>query len=107
MTHQFKSGDLAVIVGSSKGISPNIGMAVELVQKRATNEAFGLADGRRFLNRGPESWVVQASGLSANLHAGGWLDVGGVALVEERHLIPLRGDFAPEQQKSKEAEPCA
>ncbi|MEE4099168.1 hypothetical protein [Pseudomonas viridiflava] len=107
MNHQFKSGDPAVIVGSSKSISPNIGMAVELVQKRAKNEALDLADGRRFINRGPESWVVQASGLSANLHTGGWLDVGGVALVEERHLIPLRGDFAPEQQKSKEAEPCA
>ncbi|MCK0543558.1 hypothetical protein JTE78_12375 [Pseudomonas syringae pv. aptata] len=29
------------------------------------------------------------------------------AFVESRHLMPLRGDTAPEQQKSKEAEPCA
>ncbi|WP_346395227.1 hypothetical protein [Pseudomonas syringae] len=107
MRNQFKPGDLALIVGSSKGISPNIGMAVELIQNLSTNDEFNLPDGRRLLNRGPACWVIAAAGLLASRHDGGWIDVGGIALVMEHHLIPLRGDFAPEQQKAKEAEPCA
>lgn len=107
MSHQFKSGDLALIVGSNKGISPNIGTSVELVQKLLTNAQFSLPDGRQALNRGPACWMVQGEGLFANLHRGSWENIGGVALVEERHLIPLRGDFAPDKHKAKEAEPCA
>lgn len=107
MTNNFKPGDLALIVGSSKGVSPNIGMAVELVIKLGTNDGFSLPDGRRLINRGPACWVIEAPGLSTALHQGGWVDVGGMALAMEPHLIPLRGDFTPEQQKAKEAEPCA
>lgn len=107
MAHQFKPGDLAMIVGSSKGISPNIGMAVELVQKVPANDHFMLADGTRLQNRGPACWLIESTGLRAALHHGGWADIGGIALAEERHLMPLRGDFAPDKHKSKEAEPCA
>lgn len=99
---QFKPGDLALIVGSSKGTSPNIGMAVELVIKLCTNDYFNLPDGRRAVNKGPECWMVEASGLVATTIQTGRIDLGGISLIEERHLIPLRGDFAPEQQKSRE-----
>lgn len=101
MSHQFKPGDLALIVGSNTGGSPNIGIAVELAQKLSTNDVFSLPDRRTIINRGPACWLVKAQGLSASALGGGWVDLGGIALVEERHLIPLRGDFAPEQQKSK------
>lgn len=101
MSHQFKPGDLALIVGSNTGGSPNIGMAVELSQKLSTNDEFSLPDGRTIINRGPACWAVKAQGLSASTLSAGWIDLGGIALVEERHLIPLRGDFAPEQQMSK------
>lgn len=99
---QFKNGDLALIIGSDKGTSPNIGMAVELSLKLRTNDVFSLPDGRRAVNRGPECWVVEASGLLASAYNIGRADLGGIALVEERHLVPLRGDFQPEQQKSRE-----
>nr|WP_165441159.1 hypothetical protein [Pseudomonas syringae] len=36
-----------------------------------------------------------------------WVVSDDKAIVWEKWLIPLRGDFAPEQQKAKEAEPCA
>lgn len=103
MSHNFKVGDMALIVSSSKGTSPNIGMAVELVIKLRTNDYFNLPDGRRAVNRGPECWMVEASGLSATTLQGGRMDLGGISLVQERHLMPLRSDFTPEQQKAKEA----
>lgn len=102
MSHQFKPGDLALIIGSSKGTSPNIGMLVELVQKVEHDGAFELPDGRRMLNRGPLCWVVRADGAVAQLSAGGLTDLGGLTLCQEKYLMPLRGDFANEQQKAKE-----
>ncbi|MGE8454002.1 MAG: hypothetical protein ACN6OP_26010 [Pseudomonadales bacterium] len=107
MNHNFKPGDLALIVGSSKGTSPNIGMAVELVIKLRTNDCFNLPDGRRAVNKGPECWLVEAFGLLAATTRAGRIDLGGITLALERYLMPLRGDFAPEQQKAKEAKPCA
>ncbi|WP_122418618.1 hypothetical protein [Pseudomonas viridiflava] len=101
MSNQFKPGDPALIVGSSNNLSPNIGMAVELVQHLRMNDKFSLPDGRPLLNRGPACWLVQAPGLSAALHHGGWADIGGIALVMQHHLVPLRGDFAPERQKAQ------
>lgn len=101
MSHNFKPGDLALIASSSKGISPNIGMAVELVMKLRTNDYFNLPDGRRAVNKGPECWMVEASGLFATTIQAGPIDLGGISLVQECHLMPLRGDFNPEQQKSR------
>lgn len=106
MNHQFKPGDLALIIGLSRGTSPNIGMAVELIEKIATDGRFQLPDGREAINRGPECWVVEGHGLCARLLRGGWQDLGGIALAQESHLMPLRGNFEPEQEKSKEVEPC-
>jgi hypothetical protein len=101
MSHQFKPGDLALIIGSSRGTSPNIGMAVELVEKVAHQSEICIPDGRKMLNRGPDSWLVSAQGLVAQLLSGDRVDLGGITLVEERHLVPLRGAFTPQQQKSK------
>ena len=103
MSLNFKPGDLALIASSSKGTSPNIGMAVELVIKLRTNDYFNLPDGRRAVNKGPECWMVEASGLFATTLQEGRVDLGGICLVQERHFMPLRGDFTHEQQKAKEA----
>ncbi|HDS1692172.1 TPA: hypothetical protein QEM72_002676 [Pseudomonas putida] len=107
MSHQFKPGDLALIIGSSHGVSPNIGMAVELVQQLETDGRFVMPDGRLVFNRGPRCWVIHANGLAAQLSNGAIMDIGGFALCMEIYLMPLRGHFEPEQQKAKEAEPCA
>ncbi len=107
MSHQFKPGDLALIIGSSEGTSPNIGMAVELVQKLETDQRLVLPDGRRVRNSGPVCWAVYGEGVVAQLTSGELADIGGFALCAELYLMPLRGDFAPEQQKAREVEPCA
>ncbi|AXQ48911.1 MULTISPECIES: hypothetical protein [Pseudomonas] len=107
MSHQFKPGDLALIVGSRSADSPNVGRAVELIVKLAAGDSFDAPNGLKCCNAsGHEVWVVQADGITA-ISNGVRKDIGGICLVREYFLIPLRGDFEPEQQKAKEAEPCA
>lgn len=107
MSHQFKPGDLALVAGSRTGTSPNIGRAVELVIKLVPGQVFDTPDGGKATNdSGCVAWAVHAEGATA-VGGSGRVDVGGIFLTQERFLIPLRGDFTNEQQKVKEAEPCA
>ncbi len=85
MSHQFKPGDLAIVIGVRfPECEPNIGKVVTVES--------GVFQG--------EVWV---SGDIVN-RLGDRLDM---LMINPRHLMPLSGDFAPEQQKAKEAEPCA
>lgn len=102
MQHQFKSGDLALIVGSTSGISPNIGKCITLISRIATGGDHLSPSGKRVVNRGPDCWIVEAPGLVAGLKAGGYMDVGGIALVLDKHLMPLRDDHAPQSENQKE-----
>ncbi|QXG49200.1 hypothetical protein [Pseudomonas viridiflava] len=94
MSHQFKSGDLALIVRG-----PNTGNCVECIAFLRPGEMVGGFEGYQ---GGPElgnmshesAWIVRFANLD-------------VALERPRDLMPLRGDFTPDQQKAKEAEPCA
>lgn len=104
MQHQFKPGDLALIVGSSSGISPNIGKCATIMSRIKTDRDHLAPNGKRVVNRGPDCWIVEASGLVAGLKAGGYVDVGGIALVLDQHLMPLRDDHAPQLEKQKELE---
>lgn len=78
MGNQFNPGDLALIVGTSGGWPETVGMCVQLTRP-------------------------------VNLHSGpGWHWRGCPARgTNERYLMPLRGDFEPDQQEQREAEPCA
>lgn len=101
MQHQFKAGDLALVIGSSSGTSPNIGMSVELVAAIDKDEKYQLPDGRSMTNRGPKCWVVHGDGAMAQLHAGGLVDLGGIFLAVERYLMPLKGDQSPTQTNTE------
>lgn len=100
MSHNFKPGDLAIIIGCTRN-PRNIGVTVELIEfidpgQRAAD--FHPLSGKRYISiaSGP-GWLVSGEALSES----------GAAICLEKHLMPLRGDFEPEQQKTKEAEPCA
>ncbi|MGN8346342.1 hypothetical protein ACLEJQ_22335 [Pseudomonas sp. SMV71] len=101
MKHNFKPGDLAIIVGCR--INPeDIGKLVELSERVLLNGYFTTPSGWRVFSASPGTcWVVLSENIASYGGDHGW------ALVDEKHLMPLRGDFTPEQQKSKEAEPCA
>ena len=89
MSHQFKPGDLALIVRG-----PNTGNCVECIAFLRPGEKAGGFEGYQ---GGPElgnrhhedAWIVRFSNLD-------------VALERPRDLMPLRGDFAPKQAKSLE-----
>lgn len=103
MNHQFKSGDLALIVGACS-VPENVGKICELVEMLAPEQISAWidpSDGCRVQNGDDEDgWLVIGDGiLSANGEP-------GHVLAMPRHLLPLSGDLAPEQQKTKEIEPA-
>ncbi|MFR0673144.1 hypothetical protein ACLUUI_05855 [Enterobacterales bacterium AW_CKDN230030176-1A_HGKHYDSX7] len=103
MSHQFKPGDLAMIVGACS-VPENIGKVCELVELLAPeqiSEWIDPRDGCSVQNGDDEAgWLVIGEDiLSANGEA-------GHVLAMPRHLMPLRGDYAPEQLKAREVEPC-
>ncbi|WP_137137298.1 hypothetical protein [Pseudomonas asiatica] len=88
---KFNVGDLALTIYPVPGVPA--GTVVDLLHKLSPGEAF----------KGPDEADLHALAL-------GWIcarpgDNRSVAYAETS-LMPLRGDFEPEQQKAK-AEPCA
>jgi len=96
MSHNFKAGDLALIIGSASEGSPNIGKMVELQEFLAPGQSFRSPDGKscRLCGSGA-AWLVFGESLQARNIDNGWVPLG-LALVESRYLMPLRGDhFLP------------
>jgi len=103
MNHQFKPGDLALVIASPRKENPNVGRCVELLCLVMPDETVPMPSGHGLHNVGDRgAWMCYAPGLLL-----GDLDAGGIDLILPERLSPLRGDFAPYQQKAKEAEPCA
>lgn len=104
MAQEFKAGDLALIVGAQKDIG-NIGKSCELVELLKPNERSKtlMADGRSVHHDcGEPAWLVFGASLTNPDRF-----INGFAIRTERYLMKLKGDAQPEQQKSKESEPCA
>ena len=89
MSHQFKHGDLALVIAGTL-----LGESVEVLHWVEPGGELEGSDGR----------ILRLSKKS-----GGYLVQGRDHRVVKHgfNLMPLRGDFEPEQQKAKEAEPCA
>lgn len=96
---KFKAGDLALIVDC---ILPElIGRVVELVQ-RVPPGLSARAGERNWRNMGnDDSWIVTGAGLFC-LTVSGNIEPDRFTLIAEKKLMPLRGDFQPERQKSQE-----
>lgn len=107
MSHNFKPGDLALIVGAIR-FPENIGAVVALVAYVPASGLYKSASGICMAEG--DSWEVVGDSIVGAYRKRFTSEVvrtPGHAIVDPAHLIPLRGDFAPEQQKAKEAEPCA
>lgn len=102
MSH-FNNGDLALIVGSS--CSENIGKTVRLVEFVPVGGVPRI-NGEAYTPRLQPTWVVETPDGSASLIVPrtmtGKLESVCAGACRESWLMPLRGDFAPEQQKSQE-----
>ncbi|WP_448693566.1 hypothetical protein [Pseudomonas rhizophila] len=98
MSHNFKPGELAMIIGYSKSAA-NLGKSCELVAFLHPGERADLAvsgfDGVRHTGDKP-GWLVAGGELVATS------GTRGFTIVLEKNLMPLKGDFSQEQQKSRE-----
>lgn len=95
MNYNFKPGDLAMIVGCDSN-PEDIGKIVTLDQLVTYMEVFTVFGERgRCISPGL-SWVCMSEDVISNE------GIRGFVLVDPAHLMPLRGDFAPENQKSQE-----
>lgn len=95
-SYQFKPGDLALIIGG-----PVAGCCVELISFHCAGSRVLLASGS-YCTSDVESWRVCGDGLTAKF--GNFPERRPVkdGLIKPELLMPLRGDFQPEQQKSQE-----
>lgn len=104
MSHNFEPGDLVVIVGANS-LTQNIGKHCELREYVVSGDIFLAPNGRMYQHDDAPCWTLSGEGLAAVID--GNVVHLNFGIHEPRHLMPLRGNFAPEQQKAKEAEPCA
>lgn len=95
MSHQFKPGDLAMIIQG-----PNSGACVELLRFHNSGDV-KLGNGCWCEAHAP-SWHVSGNSLVAAFDGLPGMHRVTHGLVTEKLLIPLRGDFEPAQQKAKE-----
>ena len=97
MSNQFKPGDLALIVSCYE--PSNIGKCVELVEMVAPGDCYQAG---RFLvenNSGVPVWHVIGD-VTSDFGDGDVMS--GHAQKASCRLMPLRGDFQPERQQSRE-----
>ncbi|WP_236175372.1 hypothetical protein [Pseudomonas pseudonitroreducens] len=101
---KFKAGDMAMIVGCHRD-PRNIGSTCTLVQFIKAGDEYELSPGHK-VSSPIDAWLVegpQVIGAYFNWKCG-IIDTPGNGLADQKHLMPLKGDFQPEQQKAKEVE---
>lgn len=99
MSHNFKPGDLAVIVGANS-LTQNIGKVCELRRLIVSGDMYIAPNGVVYQHDDVPCWVVVGEGLF--WIAGGEPVQGDFGVHEPRHLMPLLDNSQPEQQKAKE-----
>jgi len=97
MSHNFKAGDLALIINDNR-FSENIGRCVELRFLVAQDEIYISQETGSFIKNtsGSPVWIVEGKGLRSDVFKNGWCQKA------PHNLIPLKGDFEPVQQKDRE-----
>lgn len=99
MAHEFKPGDLALIVGAFN-VESNIGKSCELLEyllPEAISQWVDPSDGMRIQNAAEAAgWLVVGEGLTSYCGTAGWV------LADPVHLRPLKGDEQPAQVRQAE-----
>lgn len=96
---QFKAGDMALIVACL--LPELIGKTVELVTQISPGDEM-VVDGRNWINfNDTAGWVVAGRDLLV-LTDFGHIEKSDVTFIAEHKLMPLRGDFHSQQQKSRQ-----
>ncbi len=90
MSHNFKPGDLALVISSVT--ESLIGKTVEILELLIDSQKEYDAHG-----------CLHAGAADGSPSAFIDFGAGDVWLFSQKNLIPLRGDFSPEQQKAREA----
>lgn len=97
MGHEFKPGDLALIIKGQKGHENNIGKVVNLCFMVADQESYSAPGGYVQTNcSGSLVWVVQADCLTNPSPWTGW------AQCAPENLMPLKGDEQSAQVRQAE-----
>lgn len=91
MSNQFKPGDLAIVIRAVR--ESLLGRCVEVLDTL-------IDEAEEYSYRG-HCFKGDADGSPS-----AFIDFGGgiIAFFDQKNLMPLRGDFQPEQQKSMEVE---
>ncbi|WP_017479612.1 hypothetical protein [Pseudomonas sp. PAMC 26793] len=93
MSHNFKPGDLVIIIKALPECAENIGRSVEVVE--VDSPAI-------------DDYPIRVGGenlLGLNQFTGA-PELTDQCWGSSKCFMPLRGDFTQDQQKAKEAEPC-
>lgn len=95
---KFKAGDIAIVIGNR-----NFGRCVELVA-RYVGPCRVEVKGNRWVAvpDGITAWLVAADAMEGELTKSKRVVKTDEAVCRESKLIPLKGDFQPDQQKSME-----
>ncbi|WP_122341072.1 hypothetical protein [Pseudomonas caricapapayae] len=98
MNHQFKSGDLAIIVGANS-LTQNIGKQCELREFVTSGDFYVAPNGEVYRHDDVPCWTLVGDGLVAVVE-GEVVDLG-FGIHEPRHLMPLIDDSTPAGRKAK------
>ncbi|HFH2966647.1 hypothetical protein [Pseudomonas aeruginosa] len=97
---KFKAGDIALVIGSR-----NFGRCVDLISRHVGPCRVEVTGNRWVIvPDGVPAWLVTAKDMEAQMTMSGRIVKTDEVVISEVKLVPLRGDFQPEQQKSREVE---
>lgn len=88
MSHQFKAGDLAMVIES--GDPADIGKSVEIVCVLIDDKDLHFFRGQAF-----QGWADHAPCAFIIMD-------GEIWMWQQKNLMPLRGDFEPDREKAQE-----
>lgn len=98
MNHQFKPGDLAIIVGANS-LTQNIGKQCQLREFVTRGDWYVAPNGKVYRHDDVPCWTLIGDGLVAVVEDE-VVDLG-FGIHEPRHLMPLVDDFTSAGQKAK------